>query len=122
MTITAPDHLKGPMKPWSDLRAERDAWAAQMAFAGHSSPQIGKALGIDQKTALRAANRGGWTHQAKPPSVKAVMEKMGVTLGSVGPVFDALDDKTQDALINAAMQQNVTIAQVLAKTFVEARQ
>ena len=123
MTLTAPDHIKGAMfhNTPQALRDERNAWAAKAKADGYTYNQISAALGITHSNVIRAAKAGGFVKQKAIRSRYAVTSRCGVRLGSVGETFEAMDAQTQDALINAAMKQRATIAEVLAKTFAEAR-
>lgn len=118
--LTAPQHLKGPMAPGTELAAERNAWAAEMAKAGHSSPAIAKALGICQENALRAARRGGWRHEPKAPSADAVRRKWGVSIGNTGAALATIPPTDQDRIFAEAAKRGQTIAEALVQHFLEA--
>lgn len=123
MTLTAPKHIRGPLPHFTPkaLRDERNAWVAKAKQDGRSYDEISEALGIEKSNVIRAAKVGGFKPKERMTRRYSVVTRAGVKLGSIGDLFAGMDAKHQDALINAAMKQNATIAEVLAKTFVEGR-
>jgi len=114
--VNPPDHITGTLiNAPAHIRAERDAWAAQQAIAGHSTSAIGFALGIGQASAYRAALRGGWVMQHKPP--RNPLRSAGVRYGTVKAAFAAMPPRDQDRAVNEAMRSGQTLADVLSRAY-----
>lgn len=115
MTLTAPEHLRGPMSRLTShsLRMERLDWIAS-AYRDHSAEEIAEALGISYSRVSNILIHYRVSKDRGPDTPKRLSERHGVQIGHVGDSLSRVDADVAAHLFGVAASTNRTVADVMA--------
>ncbi|RDD69224.1 hypothetical protein [Paracoccus versutus] len=113
MTLTAPSHLRGPIRRDDPRWGERLAWIIQHNGARHRQSDMAAALGIRQASLSQIMSKAGIHKPYAAPRARA-MFRHGLRLGRMVEMFDSLPPEMRVALVDEAARTGLTVADVIA--------
>ncbi|REF72373.1 hypothetical protein [Paracoccus versutus] len=113
MTLTAPSHLRGPIRRSDPRWGERLAWIIQHNDARHRQSDMAAALGIRQASLSLIMTKAGIHKPHAAPRARA-MCRHGLRLGRMVEMFDALPVDLRSDLAREAADLRGTIADAIA--------
>lgn len=119
MTLTAPSHLRGPIRRDDPRWGERMAWIIQHNGTRHRQSDMAAALGIRQASLSQIMAKAGIHKPYAAPRARA-MFRHGLRLGRMVEMFDGLPPEMRVALVDEAARMRGTIGDAIGTRLREA--
>lgn len=113
MTLTAPSHLRGPIRRSEPRRGERLAWIIQHNAAKHRQPDMATALDLRQESLSQIMTKAGIHKPYAAPSARTMCRR-GLRLGRMVEMFDSLPVDLRADLAREATDLRGAIADAIA--------